>query len=202
MRSRVGLTIAVIAVLAGLAVAIAGIISARRPAAVVGPADVETAESNPPSPEQVVTELPDLTIEGAEYTRKDPDGNVIWRASAAGKFDYDRNTQALRAQDIRWELTRQGQENLIVEAPAFLASYPERTITFSQGVTAYTADRSQSFTMPELLYQTDTQKLIAQGRVRFRYGQYQAIANRLIIDNRAKEVRMSGGVRFARLPTG
>ena len=201
MRSRVGLTIAVIAVLAGLAVAIVGIISARRPAAVVGPAEVQIPETGQPSAEQALSELPDLTIEGAEVTRR-VQGKVVWHLSTAGKFDYDRNTQALRAQDIRWELTRQGQENLIVQAPAFLASYPERTITFSQGVTAYTADKSQFFEMPELVYQTDTQKLIGQGRVRFRYGQYQAIANRLIIDNRAKEVRMSGGVRFARLPTG
>ena len=199
MRSRVGLTIAVIAVVGGLAVAIVGTIWARRPAAVVGPAEVQIPETGPPSAEQALSELPDLTIEGAEVTRRDH-GNILWRLSAAGEFDYARDGQALRAQDIRWELMRQGQQNLIVEAPSFLASYPERTIRFSHGVTAYTADKSQFFEMPELVYQIDTEKLIAEGKVRFRYDQYQATANRLVIDNRAEQVRMSGGGYFARLP--
>ena len=108
----------------------------------------------------------------------------------------------MTANDIRWELLRQGQDKLIVEAPSFLASYPERTIRFSQGVQAYTADKSQMFEMPELVYQIDTEKLVAEGKVQFRYGRYQVTANRLVIDNRARQVRMSGRVQLARLSTG
>ena len=201
MGSRVGPTIAVVAVLAGLTVVVVGLISSRHPPAVEEPIGTQLPEPDEPSSDQAVAELRDLTIEGAEVTRKDADGNVLWRLSAAGEFDFGRDTQTLRAADVRWELMRPGEEKLIVEAPEFLASYPERTLTFSQGVQAYTADRSQLFEMPELVYQIDTEKLVAAGRVRFRYGRHQATASRLVIDNRTEQVRMSGGVRFTRLPS-
>ena len=201
MGSRVGLRIAVAAVLAALAVVIVGLISLRHPPAVEEPIGTQLPEPDEPSPDQAVAELQDLTIEGAEVTQEDAGGNILWRLSAAGKFDFSGDTQMMRAADVRWELMRPGYESLIVEAPEFLANYPERALRFSQGVQAYTADRSQLFEMPELVYHTDTQKLIAAGRVRFRYGRYQATASRLVIDNRAEQVRMSGGVRFTRLPS-
>jgi hypothetical protein len=51
--------------------------------------------------------------------------------------------------------------------------------------------------MPELLYEADTEKLIAQGGVSFRHGGYETRAQRLVIDNRAQQVRMTGGVHWA-----
>ncbi len=199
MRSRIGLTIAVIAVLVGLAVAIFGVISVRQPPATEE--TIELPEAEPPAPGETISELQDLTIEGGEVTKKDADGNIIWRLVTAGKFDHDRQTQTMQAENIQFELMRPGHQPLIVEAPKLLANYPQRTIRFSQGVRAYTADNSQSFEMPELIYQTDTGKLIAEGEVRFRYGGYEATARRLVIDSRAEEVRMSGSVR-ARLSDG
>ncbi len=200
MRSRIGLTIAVIAVLVGLAVAIFGVISVRQPPATEE--TIELPEAKPPAPGETISELQDLTIEGAEITKKDVnDGNIIWRLVTAGKFEHDRETQTMQTADVRFELMRPGHQPLIVEAPKLLANYPQRTLNFSQGVRAHTADNSQSFEMPELIYQTDTGKLIAEGEVRFRYGGYEATARRLVIDSRAEEVRMSGGVH-ARLSGG
>ena len=197
MRSRVGLTIVVIVVLVAIAAFIVGIRLSPGPSAVPGESGQQTTESAQPSIEQAITKLQNLTMEGAQVTQRDEAGKIVWQVSARGQFGYSEDNEVLRAEDIRWELTRPGQDSLIVEAPLFLASYPERNITFSEGVRAYTPDKSQLFEMAELIYQRDTDKLIADGRVRFRYAGYETTANRLVIDNRAHEVRMSGGVHWA-----
>ena len=199
MRKRVGLTIVVIVVLAAIVAVIVG--TRLSPQVATGPEGSvqQITEPTQPSIEQSTAKLPNLTIEGAQVTQRDEAGKIIWQVSAQGQFGYSENDQVLRAENVRWELTRPGQDSLIVEAPLFLASYPERTITFSKGVSAYTPDRSQLFKMSRLVYQADTERLIAEGGVRFRYGHYQATGSRLIIDNRAQQVRMSGGVHCARV---
>ncbi len=200
MRSRVGLTIVVIVVLVAIAAVIIGTRLSPRPPAVSEGMPQQAIEPAQPSIEQSITTLPNLTIEGAQVTQRDEaTGEIIWQVSARGQFGYSEDNEVLRASDIRWELMRPGQDSLIVEAPLFLASYPERKITFSEGVSAYTPDRSQLFEMSRLVYQTDTEKLLAEGGVRFRYGGYQATGNRLVIDNRAQQIRMSGGVHLARV---
>ena len=199
MRSYVGLTIVVIVVLVAIAAVIIGTRLSPKPPAVPEGMAQQATEPAPPSIEQSITKPQNLTIEGAQVTQRDEAGEIIWQVSAQGEFGYSEDNQVLRAEDIRWELTRPGQDSLIVEAPLFLASYPERKITFSEGVSAYTPDRSQLFEMSRLVYQTDTEKLLAEGGVRFRYGRYQATSRRLVIDNRAQQVRMSGGVQLARV---
>ncbi len=200
MRSRIGLTIVVIVVLAAIAAVIIGTRLSPQPPAVPEENVQQTTEPTGPSLEQSTATLPNLTIEGAQITQRDEaTGEIVWQVSAQGQFGYSEDNEVLRAEDIRWELMRPGQDSLIVEAPLFLASYPQRKITFSEGVSAYTPDRSQLFEMSRLVYQTDTEKLLAEGGVRFRYGHYQATGNRLVIDNRAQQVRMSGGVHFARV---
>ncbi len=199
MRSRVGLTIVVIVVLAAITAVIIGTRLSPQPPAGPEESVQQTTEPTQPSLERSTAKLPNLTIEGAQVTQRDEAGEIIWQVSARGEFGYSENNEVLQAEDIRWELTRPGQDSLIVEAPRFLASYPERRITFSEGVSAYTPDRSQLFKMARLVYQTDTEKLLAEGGVRFRYGHYQATSRRLVIDNRAQQVRMSGGVHFARV---
>ncbi len=198
MRSYVGLTIVVIVVLVAIAVVIIGTrLSPGLPAVPEGMAQQATKPAQS-SIDQSITKLQNLTIEGVQVTQRDEaTGEIIWQVSAQGEYGYSEDNQVLQAEDIRWELTRPRQDSLIVEAPLFLASYPQRNIIFSEGVRAYTPDRSQLFEMAELIYQRDTDKLIADGRVRFRYGGYETTANRLVIDNRAHEVRMSGGVRWA-----
>ena len=199
MRSYIGLTIIVVVVLVAIAAVIIGTRLSPGPPAVPEGMAQQTTESAQPSLEQAIAKLQNLTIEGAQVTQRDEAGKIIWQVSAQGEFGYSEDNEVLRAEDIRWELMRQGQDSLIVEAPLFLASYPERKITFSEGVSAYTPDKSQLFEMSRLVYQTDTEKLFAEGGVRFRYGGYQATGNRLVIDNRAQQVRMSGGVYFARV---
>jgi len=198
MRSRVGLTIVVIVALVAIAAIIIGIRLSPRPSAVPEGMAQQAIEHAQPGIEQAIVKLQNLTIEGAQVTQRDEaTGEIIWQVSAQGQFGYSEDNEVLRAEDIRWELMRPGQDSLIVKAPLFLASYPEREITFSEGVSAYTPDKSQLFEMAELIYQRDTDKLIADGRVRFRYAGYETTANRLVIDNRAHEVRMSGGVHWA-----
>jgi len=199
MRSRIGLTIVVMVVLAAIGAVIIGTRLSPKPPPVPEEMAQQTTELAQPSIEQSINKLQNLTIEGAQVIQRDEAGEIIWQVSARGEFGYSEDNEVLRAQDIRWELTRPGQDSLIVEAPRFLASYPQRKITFSEGVSAYTPDRSQLFEMPRLVYQIDTEKLLAEGGVRFRYGRYQATGNRLVIDNRAQQVRMSGGVHLARV---
>ncbi len=199
MRSYIGLIIVVIVVLMAIGAVIVGTRLSPGPPAVPEGMPEQVTEPAQPSLEQAIAKLQNLTIEGAQVTQRDDAGKIIWQVSAQGEFGYSEDNEVLRAEDIRWELTRPGQDSLIVEAPLFLASYPERNITFSEGVRAYTPDKSQLFEMSRLVYQTDTEKLFAEGGVRFRYGGYQATGNRLVIDNRAQQVRMSGGVHFARM---
>jgi len=199
MRSHIGLTTIVIVVLVAIAAVIIGMRLSPGPSAVPEHSAQQTTEPPQPDPEQAVSKLQNLTIEGAQITQRDEAGQIVWQVSARGQFGYSEDNEVLRAEDIRWELTRPGQDSLIVEAPLFLASYPERNITFSEGVRAYTPDRSQLFEMPRLVYQTDTEKLLAEGGIRFRYGHYQATSHRLVIDNRAQQVRMSGAVHLARV---
>ncbi len=178
---------------------IIGIRLSPRPSVVPEGMPQQAIKPAQPSIEQSIAKLPNLTIEGAQVTQRDETGRIIWQMSARGQFEYSENNEVLRAEDIRWELRRPGQDSLIVEAPRFVASYLERKITFSEGVSAYTPDRSQLFEMPHLVYQIDTEKLLAEGGVRFRYGHYRAAGRRLVIDNRAQQIRMSGGVHFARV---
>ena len=199
MRKHIGLIIVVGVGIIGLATAVVGLLRTGRQPAVAPQAQVQTEQPSAGSSEPDVGQLPNLSIEGAEVIQRDEAGEIIWQVSAQGEFAYSEDNEVLQAEDIRWELMRPGQDSLIVEAPRFLASYPERKITFSEGVSAYTPDRSQLFEMSRLVYQTDTEKLLAEGGVRFRYGRYQATGHRLVIDNRAQQVRMSGGVYFARV---
>ncbi len=192
MRNRLGLIVAV----AGGVVAIIVVVSLVGQVRVSPPE--ETVEPGP-QPKESVGQPQELQIEGTEVTQRDEQGNIIWQVRAAGQLNYDESSQTLQGEDIHWELMRAGREKLIVEAPRFAAQDKNQQINFSDGVQVYTESKSQIFAVSSLTYESDTQKLIGHGSVRFRVGNWEATGRRLVIDNRRQEVRLAGPGHFSRL---
>jgi lipopolysaccharide assembly outer membrane protein LptD (OstA) len=87
---------------------------------------------------------------------------------------------------------------VIVNAPVFRADYAAKTLTFDEGVMGVMSDRSASFKVNHVVYNFTSQKLVGTGGARFTQGQYLATAQQIVVDAKAKRVRMSGGVRFER----
>lgn len=195
MWRRPGLVVVATAVLVAVVVTVLSL-RATRPT----PVRPEAPITGPlPSGEQTTTKPKNLRIDGAEVTQRDKEGSIIWQARAAGRFDFDEATQTLQAENVHWELVRTGQEKLIVEAPQFAAHYKDKRIDFAQGVRVFTQSKSQMFEVDSLRYEFNTQKLIGEGTVTFRLGQCQATGKRLVIDNRAEQVRLTGPGCFSRL---
>ena len=197
IRRRPGLVIVALAAVVAVVVIVAGI--RKTPS----PTPTQPRPAGPtqrPGGEQATAQPISLHIDGTEITQRDEQGKTIWQMRAAGRLDFDEATETLRAENIRWELDRAGQEKLIVEASQFAARYKEKRIDFAEGVRVYTESKSQVFEVSSLTYELDTQKLIGHGPVTFRVGRYQASGKRLVIDNQGEEVRLTGPGRFSRLP--
>lgn len=194
MRNRLGL------VLVALAVALVAVIIVVTVRIKPPPLPEPPAPAQRPGGDQAAAKPQNLQIQGAQVTQRDKEtGKIIWQARAAGRFDFDDVAQTLRADDVHWELVRAGQEKLVIEAPKFVAHYKDRQINFADGVRVYTESKSQLFEVSGLVYEFDTQKLIGKGPVSFRLGKYRVTGDRLVIDNRREEVRITGPGRFSRL---
>ncbi len=196
MRSRPGLVIVALAVAtATVAIVVTLRITPPTPPPSLPPAPAQQGEG-----EQAAGKPQNLEIQGVQVTQRDKQtGKIIWQARATGGFDFDEQTQALQASDIHWELTRAGQEKIVVEAPKFVAHYKDKQINFADGVRVYTQSKSQLFEVASLVYEVNTQKLIGAGPVIFRVGKYRVTGDRLVIDNKARRVRISGRVHLQRL---
>ncbi len=139
-----------------------------------------------------------VRIEGGEVVEKDEQGRMLWRVRADGKITYDDKTNVLRGSDIEFEVARQGQPAVKVQATDFVADYAGRRIEFANGVGAVLTDQSGDFQVEKLEYHMTTQKLIGTGGVKLRHGAYVASADRLVVDIKNGQTRLHGDVLLAR----
>ncbi|MBU0611249.1 MAG: hypothetical protein KKI08_25445, partial [Armatimonadetes bacterium] len=99
---------------------------------------------------------------------------------------------------VSFEMTDKSRMPYLLQAPVVRADYAAKILTFDEGVTGRMADSSASFRVNHVTVNFGTQKLVGSGGVRFTHGQYLATAREIVVDPKAKKVRLRGGVRFER----
>jgi hypothetical protein len=133
-------------------------------------------------------------IEGATVEQRDTSGKLLWSIRAAGKMTVDDQGRAVTGDNVHWEMQRGNSQMLVLEAPKFEGDYIAARLKFTGGVTVSTDSGKTVFTAPVMTFEIDTRKVIAEGGVEIRQAPYQCAAPRLVFDDAAGEVRLSGGV--------
>jgi len=190
MVRRAWLAISVL-VAAGGAVLIIVLAMRQQAGVAEGPTPVKPAEEK--------SQKPAVRVRGAQIEQRDASGALQWRVMAAGEIEYDDEHGLARGQDTRFEMIREGKTPLVLKAPKFEANYKSGRLTFSKGVTGSMTDGSARFSVNNLQYQFDTGKLVGSGGARYVHGSYQATADTIVIDVRAKKARLRGGVCFSKI---
>lgn len=186
--------LAMAAAAAGLvAVILFAVVQMRRPPAPEGPA---VPAEGPQEQAAEEAKKPAIELSGAEVVRRDEQGEVIWRVAASGTMEFDEEQRAVRAEEVNWVLEKGGLGKLTLTAPVMDADYEGKRLLFSEGVAIESETKDASFSAERIEYQFDTEKLIGSGQVKVKRGGFTGTAPELVIDNRAKKVRLRGGVRF------
>lgn len=150
-----------------------------------------------PSPRPLVKPPPPgVKVEGAEIEQRDPRGELEWKVTAGGQLEFDKERQLITGRDVQFEMVQKDKLPLIIQAPAFEADYAGGQVRFSDGVSGRLSDGSAQFRVNRMVYQFSTRKLVGTGGAKFVQGKYTATADKIVLDARAKKVRLSGGVKF------
>lgn len=151
----------------------------------------------PETPDSAVeTPVPDepatpIEISGGEIVQRDADGEVLWRAKFGGAIEIDEQGRSLQHTDVVWELQRDGVTDLSVKAPTMRADYDAGLLVFGEGVDITADDGAARFVADDLRYELNTDKLIGEGEVAFRYGGFSLTGSRLVIDHANDKVRVT-----------
>lgn len=141
---------------------------------------------------------PGLSLEGTKIEQRDPEGQLEWSVVARGELEFDKDSQTIAGRDVHFEMASKTRMPYLLQAPAFRADYAAKVLTFDEGVTGRMADNSATFRVNHVTFNFSTQKLVGSGGARFVQGQYLATAREIVVDPKAKKVRLRGGVRFER----
>ena len=161
------------------------------------PQPVATPTAEKPAAEAEKPAAPaGIAVEGAEIEQRDPQGKLEWKVTAGGELEFDKDRQTITGKQVKFEIVSTDRLPCVINAPVFHADYGARKLVFDQGVSGHMTDGSAQFRVNHLSYNFDTSKLIGTGGARFIQGAYSASANEIILDAKAKKVRMRGGVRF------
>lgn len=188
MRKYTGILIIGLGVLAAVAAILIGL--SRQPPAPATPPEQRVEDQ--PAAEELI--LGDLEIEGTTIAKHDERGNLVWSLEAETQIAFDPERKTAEAQNVNWRLQSQGV-TWVVEAPHLVISYETEGLEFTQGVKLYSTDGRWRFSVTRLVYQPDTKKLIGDGPVEFALGASEVTGGRLVVDNRARQTRLTGGVR-------
>ena len=137
-----------------------------------------------------------IEVTGTEVVRRDREGNVIWRVSAEGTLEFDEEQRAARAEDVNWVLEESGLGKRALTAPLMEADYESKRLLFSEGVAIESEKEDASFSAERIAYEFDTEKLVGSGSVTVKRGKFTGTARELVIDSRARKVRLKGGGRL------
>ncbi len=181
MRRTLGMVALVVALIGVVAVIVW---VARQPR---GPVSPDSAVKIPDKP------TPPIEVSGGEIVERDEDGKILWRAKFGGVIEIDEQGRSLQHTDVVWELERDGVTDISVKAPVMRADYNARLLTFSEGVDITADDGAARFVVDDLRYEFDTDKLIGEGEVAFRYGGFALTGSRLVIDHANDKVRVTDG---------
>jgi len=169
--------------------------SPEPPASVAPPVPPALAKAAEP---QSVRAPTGLSLEQARIEQRDPAGQLEWSVVARGELEFDKDTQTIVGRDVQFEMASKARMPYLLDAPVFRADYAAKVLTFDQGVSGRLADNSATFRVNHVTFNFGTQKLVGSGGARFAQGQYLATAREIVVDPKAKKVRLRGGVRFER----
>lgn len=187
MKRHIGILIILLGLLGAGAAVVVGL-SRPRPA----PAAPPEQKVEQPAADELIRG--DLEIQGATLSKHDAQGNLVWSLEAETQIAFNAERKTAEARNVNWRLQSQGI-SWVVEAPHLVIDYETGQLEFTRGVQLYSTDESQRFSVTQLVYQPDSRKLIGEGPVEFRRGAATVTGGRLVVDNRARQVRLTGGVR-------
>jgi hypothetical protein len=195
------IVVAIVLLMAGGAIYLG--VRQTAPAPATGPAPTApttTPAATPPTPAAATGPKgsPGLSLEGARIEQRDPAGQLEWSVVAHGDLEFDKDSQTVTGRDVHFEVANKAEMPYLVQAPLFRADYDNKVLTFEQGVTGRMADGSASFRVNHVTVNFTTQKLVGSGGARYTRGPYLATAREIVVDPKAKKVRLRGGVRFER----
>lgn len=193
MRQRLGILIVVFGVLAVAAVATWGLLR-RQTSSPPPPARLTQGAPAPGTPAEGALKG-QVEVEGAQVTKRDEQGNLVWALEAETQVSLDPETKQATAQNVRWSLQQGAKAEWIVEAPALVIDYETGRLRFSEGVRVRSADGARRFRVGRLTYEPDSKRLIGEGGAQMESNQVTVTGARLVVDTRARQVRLSGGVR-------
>ena len=193
MQRKVAVVAMVVAALGLVVVAVFVVVQTRTPAPTETPAAVAAEEARRTAENAARAKV---EVSGTEVVRRDREGKVIWRVASAGTLEFDEQQRAVRAEGVNWVLEKSGLGDLALSAPLMEADYDTKRLVFSEGVTIESAKEDASFSAERIEYQFDTEKLVGEGKVEVRRGGFTGTARELVIDSRARKVRLKGGGTF------
>jgi len=152
----------------------------------------DVAAEKRPTPDEILDEL---EISGPSFTQYDAEHNVLWTVDAAGSLEFDHQNEKITGTDVSWELAREDQGvSIAARHMEFARSGPEN-VKFEGDVTVKALDEYE-FSASRVVYEAGTGKIICEGGVEWLYRGYSASSEKLVYDQRARKVRMSGGARL------
>ena len=135
-----------------------------------------------------------VEVEGGTIEQRDPSGKLLWTIRAAGKLTVDEQGRAAVGDKVRWEMQRANQQTLLLEAPKFRGDYDANRLVFTDGVTVSTDGGKTNFTAPQMTFEIDTHKLVAEGGATVSRAPYQCTAQRAVFDDNLSQIRLSQGI--------
>lgn len=159
------------------------------------PADVEAPDNviadDPEAPD--ASEQTQVRVSGTELTVRDAEGEILWLASFEGEIELDADNRVANATDVEWHFEGEGFDELSLKAPVMRAAWDERRLLFSDGVVIEAEEGNLQFSANSAEYQFDTRKVIGRGDVCFVRGSFAGRVQEVVIDNRAKVIRLKRG---------
>lgn len=184
----------VLGVLAVGAVATWGLLR-RQPTSPPGPASPVGETSGAATSTAAGALKGQVEVEGAKVTKRDEQGNLVWALEAETQVSISPETRQATAQNVRWSLQQGAKAEWIVEAPALVIDYETGRLRFTEGVRVCSADGARRFRVGQLTYEPETKRLIGEGGAQMESNQTVVTGGRLVVDTRAKQIRLSGGVK-------
>lgn len=138
--------------------------------------------------------LGNVEVRGPSIVQRDPQGREVWSARAQGELEISDEKRCVTATAVAWQITR-GQDTVTIRSSRMEFSWSGGEVSFGGDIEIRDA-RNRRFVAELARFQSGTDKIICDNGVTWEAGRYRVRADTLVIDLKAKRLRLRGDVRI------